>query len=146
MIEGVIHTPLSVFPGEKGSVLRAMRKDEDGYNGFGEAYFSTVEQNFVKAWKRHRRMTLNIIVPVGKIGFVIYDSRANSSSFGRKISVILSRENYYRLTIPPMVWAGFTGLSNGLSLLLNIADLRHDPNEVDHKDINEIEYNWDNLI
>ena len=40
MIDGVIHTPLSVFPGEKGSVLRAMRKDDDGYNGFGEAHLA----------------------------------------------------------------------------------------------------------
>ena len=78
MIDGVIHTPLSVFPGEKGSVLRAMRKDEDGYNGFGEAYFSEIEPKKIKAWKRHREMTLNLVVPIGEIKFILFDDRRNN--------------------------------------------------------------------
>ena len=49
MIEGVLHTPLRIIPGDKGAVLRAMRRDDNGYNGFGEAYFSTVDQGEIKA-------------------------------------------------------------------------------------------------
>jgi dTDP-4-dehydrorhamnose 3,5-epimerase len=54
----------------------------------------------------------------------------------------MSRENYFRLTIPPMIWVGFQGLSNRNSMLLNIANLMHDPLEVDKKNINEIEFDW----
>jgi len=55
---------------------------------------------------------------------------------------IISKDNYCRLTIPPMVWMGFQGLSVDNSMLLNIADIKHDPQEVDKKNIEEIEFNW----
>ena len=41
-----------------------------------------------------------------------------------------------------MVWMGFQGLSESGSMLLNIADIEHDPDEVDRKEMNEINYNW----
>jgi dTDP-4-dehydrorhamnose 3,5-epimerase len=47
-----------------------------------------------------------------------------------------------RLTVPPMVWVGFQGMSEYNSLLLNISDIPHDSNEMDKKSIEEIEFNW----
>jgi dTDP-4-dehydrorhamnose 3,5-epimerase len=41
-----------------------------------------------------------------------------------------------------MIWMGFQGLSSNGSMLLNIANIVHDPEEVDRKDINEIEFDW----
>ena len=54
----------------------------------------------------------------------------------------MSRENYFRLTIPPMIWVGFQGLYKPESLLLNIADITHNADEVDNKGINEIDFDW----
>ena len=54
----------------------------------------------------------------------------------------LSRDNYYRLTIPPMVWTGFQGLGREPSLLLNIANIPHNPNEVDHLECDYVNYSW----
>ena len=57
--------------------------------------------------------------------------------------VLISQECFYRLTIPPMIWIGFEGLAPNGSMLLNIADIEHDPNEVNRKEIGEIIYeNW----
>jgi dTDP-4-dehydrorhamnose 3,5-epimerase len=58
--------------------------------------------------------------------------------------VIISRDNYCRLTIPPMIWMGFQGLSDNGSMLLNLANLEHSPNEVDKRNIEEIKFNWNN--
>ena len=91
MIEGVIHTPLSVFPGEKGSVLRAMRKDDDGYNGFGEAYFSTVAQGEIKAWKKHTIMYCNLVVIEGEVKFNLFDERQTSQTQSQNMSLLLSK-------------------------------------------------------
>ena len=85
-------------------------------------------------------MTLNLIVPNGEIRFVMFDDRDNN--YCKFQEVTLSLINYQRLTIPPLVWVGFQGLSKRVSTLLNIANLRHDPLEVDKKDINEIEFDW----
>ena len=41
-----------------------------------------------------------------------------------------------------MVWVGFQGLSSGESILLNLADIEHNPKEVDKKNLEEIKYNW----
>ena len=78
--------------------MHAMKKSNVGYSGFGEAYFSQVESGVIKAWKRHHEMTLNLVVPVGAIHFVLYDDRHNSSTCSEFQQVTLSTENYYRLT------------------------------------------------
>jgi len=80
-------------------------------------------------------------VPMGAIRFVLYDNRVNED--GNVQQVVLSKNNYQRLTIPPMVWVGFQGVSNGTSMLLNIANITHSPDEVNVKDINEINFNWE---
>ena len=140
MIDDVIITPLEVIETFGGNVMHAMKKTDLGYADFGEAYFSEIEKNTVKAWKRHREMTLNLIVPLGKIKFVLFDDRKGSNN--RFQEVIISKENYCRLTVPPMIWVGFKGSSSFKSILLNIASIPHDPKEVDKKEIDKIEFDW----
>ena len=144
MIEGVIITPLDVVNTIGGNVLHGMKSTDQGYSGFGEAYFSTVESGAIKGWKRHHLMTLNLMVPVGAIRFVIYDDRQNSSSTNKFQKILLSRcDHYSRLTVPPMVWLGFQGRDKDTNILLNIASIEHSPSEVDRREINEIEFDWD---
>ena len=140
MIDDVIITPLEIIETFGGNVMHAMKKTDLGYADFGEAYFSEIEKNKVKAWKRHREMTLNLIVPSGKIKFVLFDDRKGSNN--RFQEVIISKENYCRLTVPPMIWVGFKGLSSFKSILLNIASIPHNPKEVDKKEIDKIEFDW----
>jgi len=143
MIEGVILTKLKTIPGELGDVMHAMKSNEPSFRGFGEAYFSFIKKDAVKAWKRHKKMTLNIVVPCGKIKFVIYDDRKNSKTKGELYEVVISKDNYQRLTIPPMVWFGFQGLGDE-NLLLNITDIQHDPAEVESIESHDsnIPYTW----
>ena len=140
MIKGVLITKLNVIDTPGGDVLHGMKESSNGYSGFGEAYFSIIESGVIKAWKRHKSMTLNIIVPLGTIKFILFDDREKGDESFQE--VIISRENYCRLTIPPMVWMGFQGLSCGDSMLLNIADVEHDPKESDKKSIDKIAFNW----
>ena len=142
IIPGVRLTPLKVIALEEGDVLHAAKISDAGITGFGEAYFSKIRQGSVKAWKRHREMTLNVVVPVGEIRFVLYDDRPESSACGIFFSVNLSLQNYQRLTVPPMIWMGFQGLGDDLNLLLNIASIPHNPKEADRLDIPAIQYDW----
>ena len=138
----LIITPLDIIKVNKGDIMHAMKSHDPGFSGFGEAYFSMVSYNAIKAWKRHHEMTLNLVVPVGKIRFVLFDDRKASNTQFQE--VIISKDNYCRLTVPPMVWIGFQGLSDNGSMLLNIADIEHNPHEVDKKNIEQIEFNWSN--
>ena len=140
MIKDVLITKLDVIDAPGGNVMHGMKETSIGYSGFGEAYFSQVDKGIIKAWKRHKNMTLNLIVPVGKIKFVLFDDRDESNI--RFQEIIISRDNYCRLTVPPMVWMGFQGLSSEKSMLLNITNIEHDPGEVDRLEIDKINYNW----
>jgi dTDP-4-dehydrorhamnose 3,5-epimerase len=140
MINDVYITPLKIIDTPGGNVMHAMKENDKGFYNFGEAYFSEIEEGAIKAWKRHRDMTLNIIVPFGKIRFILFDDR---SKFDKQFQeIILSKNNYSRITIPPMIWVGFQGLFSERSLLLNIANIMHNPKEVDKKNIEEIKFNW----
>ena len=125
-----ILTPLKIIPGEKGDVLRALKKSEDTFFGFGEAYFSTVKKGQFKGWKKHSRMVLNLIVPVGSIRFYIVDLSRDISTD----TIVLSTDNYCRLTVMPGIWLGFEGIGDGTNLLLNIATVEHDPTEAESCD------------
>ncbi|MCT4616228.1 MAG: dTDP-4-dehydrorhamnose 3,5-epimerase family protein [Marinifilaceae bacterium] len=143
-IAGVIITPLKQIEHPKGNILHGMKKSDEGFCGFGEAYFSSIKSGVVKAWKKHNEMTLNLVVPVGAVKFVFFDGRENSITKGEFQEVLLSRENYCRLTIPPGIWMGFEGVGEDLNLLLNVANIAHDPREQLNIPIEEsnIKYNW----
>jgi len=136
LIEGVSLTPLKIIPGENGGVMHALKVHESSFKGFGEAYFSFVNKGKVKGWKRHTRMTLNLIVPVGKIRFVLFDDRSDSKTKKQFNDLYLGPEvEYSRLTIPPGIWMAFQGAGNNQNLLLNIADIPHDPAEAEQLQI-----------
>ncbi len=135
-MDGVVLTPLKQIHNPKGDIFHAMKKSDKGFEGFGEAYFSTIYKDSIKGWKKHTKMTLNLVVPIGEIEFVIYDE-------GQKkfFSVILSSNNYQRLTVPPNLWMAFRGKSEN-SMLLNLASIEHDPEESVNIDIKDIKYEW----
>lgn len=135
-MDGVILTPLKQIYHPKGDIFHAMKKSDIGFDGFGEAYFSTINQNDIKGWKKHTKMTLNIVVPVGNIEFVVYDE--NSKEF---FSTKLSYNNYQRLTVKAGLWMAFKGLDK-YNMLLNLASIEHDPNEAINIGIEEIKYEW----
>ena len=87
-------------------------------------------------------MTLNLIVPVGKIQFCFFDVREKSVTFNKTFKIVLSQKPYFRLTVPPGIWYGFQGVSDELNLICNVANIIHDPFEILRKEINEIEMDW----
>jgi len=89
-------------------------------------------------------MILNIIVPVGEIGFVLFDDREGCLTRGNFFEIVLSRKNYFRLTIPAGIWMAFYGIGEGENLLLNIASILHDPTEAVNLPIENdyINYSW----
>ena len=135
-VNQILITPLKRIHVDGGDVLHGMKCSDPGYVDFGEVYFSTVQAGAVKAWKRHLRMTLNFVVPLGEVFFVFIDEN------GEVREEVLGRNRYVRLTVPPCIWFGFKGLFLPDSVLMNVADIPHDTTEVERKTINEVNYNW----
>lgn len=128
---------LKKIPTKGGDIYHALKNSESAFNGFGEAYFSKIDFNQIKAWKRHLKMTCNLIVPSGKVKFVFFDEEKGTNDIFE-----IGVENYCRVTIFPGTWFGFKGLYSPSSLILNISDLPHDPKEIERKEINSINFDW----
>lgn len=144
-IEGVLLTLLKKISHPKGDILHGVKKSDQGFVGFGEAYFTKIKFGQIKGWNKHKRMTLNLCVPVGTVNFIVYDNREKSKTRGNFLPVEISADAYQRLTVPPGVWLAFKGKGDGVSLILNVADLEHEPDEVERLDLEQIEYAWDTV-
>lgn len=142
-IAGVIVTPLAIINGVHGQVRHGIKLGDTGYEGFGEAYFSTVNQGSWKGWKKHTRMTLNLIVVSGEIRFLLYDDRETSETYGRLEEHRASLNNYRRTTIPPGIWVAFSGVHSE-NVLLNVASIPHDPNEAEVMELVNPKIKFDN--
>lgn len=123
-------TPLRIIAHPKGVVMHALKASDAGFAGFGEAYFSTVLAGETKGWKKHLRMQMNLVVPMGSIQFHLHDERTGITEV-----YTLNQENYQRLTVPAGFWMAFRGMAAGASLLLNVANLQHDPAEAVNVDL-----------
>ena len=137
ILDEILVMPLKRISVPGGDVLHALKRTDDGFKYFGEAYFSMVEPGAIKAWKMHTQMTLNLVVPVGEVRFVFCadDGKARREE-------LIGAANYSRLTVPPGIWFGIQGLAEPFSLILNVADIPHDPDECLHREIEEMPYSW----
>ena len=140
MLDGIIKTPLKKINLDDGSVFHGMKKNDTGFVDFGEVYFSFINKDAIKGWKLHKKMTLNLIAPIGEIKFNFIDSRPDSKTYNSLFEINLSEKDYCRLTVPPNIWFAFKGVGEGINMLTNIADIPHDPNEVLRKELNEIQF------
>lgn len=137
LLDQVIVTTLQRISTSGGDVLKGLKSDEASYKGFGEAYFSWIKPGEVKAWKRHLNMTMNLLVPIGLIRFVFHDPATESFC-----EVCIGESNYCRITVPPGIWFGFQGKINISSLLLNLASIIHNPEEVERTNKDNFDYSW----
>ena len=119
----------------EGDVLRVLRRNEIKRWNFAEAYFSKIKYGKVKAWKLHLKMTINVVVPKGKVKFVFYSNK-------KFRSILIGERNYCRLTIPPRVWFGFVGMSKLESIILSLTNIKHTAKEVMRVKKNKIKFNW----
>ena len=136
----ITENELKIIPVEGGDVRHFLRSDENSFNGFGEAYFSFIEKGKIKGWKLHTEMTMNLVVPIGEVGFVFYEEKTASFQIFR-----IGSNNYKRLTVPPNICFGFKGLGIYSNLVVNLSNIIHDPSETKKLERSKIKFDWDTL-
>jgi dTDP-4-dehydrorhamnose 3,5-epimerase len=142
LLPPVIETALKKIQHPKGDIYHALKNNETSYVGFGEAYFTTIITGEIKGWKKHNKMILNLVVPVGQIKFVLYDDREFSTTFKEFWEVEIGEANYQRLSVPTGIFMSFQGIGLHRNMLLNIASIPHDPAESVNKELSDISYSW----
>ena len=137
-VSEIILTDLKKIDTNGGNVLHYLKSTDEGFNQFGEVYFSWINKNAIKAWKKHTKMTLNLVVPFGKVKFVFHNPK-KPNVFREEI---IGEDNYKRLTVPPGIWFGFHGISHESSLVANVSDILHDENEILRVEQNYFSFIW----
>ena len=132
----VILTPIEKIEVDGGDIIKNIRVGDCGYKDFQETYYSFINFGKKKGWKKHLKMTLNLTCPFGEINFVF------SEDLNYFENIVLNKKNLFRLTISPGVWFAFQGLNEPFSIVNNVADFLHSPDEIERKNLDEVIYNW----
>lgn len=144
MIAGVQITTLKQISDERGKIMHMLKNTDPYFKKFGEIYFSTVYPQAIKGWHIHEKMTLNYAVVVGMIKLVLYDDRNDSPTRREIMEIFIGQDNYQLVTIPPLVWNGFKGISIQPAVVANCSNIPHDLEEIKRLDpfSSQIPYNW----
>lgn len=130
-MNGVKVKKLKYIDNPKGDLMHVLKSSESDFIKFGEAYFTSVILGETKGWKKHHKMTLNLVVPAGSVAFYVHDSESKETE-----KYILGQDNYCRLTVSPGLWVAFSGIETEPNLILNIASEEHDPLESENLPLN----------
>ena len=139
-LDDILVTKLSKIDIDKGNVMHAIKANDRGFVGFGEAYFSLIKKNEIKGWKLHNEMVMNLVVPIGNVKFVFYQKNQDSLKEFRIESI--GEDNYCRLTVPTGIWFGFQGLSEPVNVVLNISNIEHNAKEQENMKLNDKTFDW----
>ena len=127
---------LSIINNKKGDILKGFLKSDNKTINVKEVYFSEINPKQIKAWKKHNKMTSNLIAVKGEIKIVV---QKKDKSF---VTEIISKKNYKMISIPPNYWFGFQCISTEAGMLVNISNEEHDDLESDQLDIEKILFDW----
>lgn len=146
-IEGVSFVPRRVIPSAQGEVRHVLKNTDPEYSidalPFGEAYLSILFPDFRKDWKLHSRCVSRLAVLVGSIEFALYDMRETSPTCGQFDRITVGETQHGLLVIPAGVAATWRNVSEGNTMILNIATMPHDPNESKIIPFEEISFVWE---
>ena len=88
-LDQIKFTKLQIINVEGGNVFKIMKKSNHKEFSFKEAYFSSIDFNFVKGWKMQSKMQSNICVPIGKVKFTFV-----SKDYKEHKTLIIGEDNY----------------------------------------------------
>tara|TARA_B100000575_G_C23133466_1_gene657918 strand:+ start:1045 stop:1464 length:420 start_codon:yes stop_codon:yes gene_type:complete len=137
-LNSIILNKLNNIEVEGGNVIHLIKSSDKNFHEFGEAYFSIVKPKFIKGWKKHTKMFMNLSVVKGKVKFVFcLDDRMKFRE------ETIDSNDFSNILVPPNIWFAFKGISKIPSVILNISNIEHDPSEVKRLELSDIKYNWD---
>ncbi|HPQ39728.1 MAG TPA: dTDP-4-dehydrorhamnose 3,5-epimerase family protein [bacterium] len=120
MIEGVKTRELKRIPDERGYLMEMFRADWPEFEEFGQVYITAVYPGVVKGWHYHKLQDDNFVCVAGMAKVVLYDGREGSPTFGEVNEFFIGTLKPMLVQIPKGVYHGFKGISEDVTLIVNI--------------------------
>ena len=144
-IEGVVLESLVTHVDQRGFFREIIRVTDDFFEeGFGQWSHSLMYPGVIKAWHIHNKQTDWWYVCTGVLKVVLYDKRAESSTYRQSMEMLLGdRHEASVLKIPPGVAHGCKCISGPANLLYVTSQIYNpeDEGRIPHDD-SEIGYDW----
>jgi len=146
-IDGVWVKDLRVIPDERGRLMEILRRDDEGFDRFGQAYLSTTYPGVVKGWHLHKVQDDFITCVRGMLKLVIYDDREESPTRGMLKEYFIGDHNPQLVKVPAGTYHGWKCISPEEALVINIPSEPYSHEAPDeHRapwDTPDIPYSWD---
>ncbi|MBN1295360.1 dTDP-4-dehydrorhamnose 3,5-epimerase family protein [bacterium] len=120
LIDGVKTRQLKRIPDERGYLMEMFRSDWPEFSEFGQVYITAVYSGVVKGWHYHELQDDTFVCVSGMAKVVLYDARKESPTFGRINEFFIGVLNPMLVQIPKGVYHGFKGISEEVTLIVNI--------------------------
>jgi dTDP-4-dehydrorhamnose 3,5-epimerase len=146
MIDGVKIKKLKVIPDERGRLMEILRRDDELFQNFGQAYATTTYSGVVKAWHKHEKQTDNIACVAGLIKKALYDGRPDSPTFKEVNEFYLGAHNPLLIQVPAGIYHGWMCVSQEEALIVNLPTETYNYERPDEQRLDphtsDIPYNW----
>jgi dTDP-4-dehydrorhamnose 3,5-epimerase len=147
LIQDVRVKPLKALPDERGRLFEILRRDEEIFSKFGQAYITTTYPGVVKAWHYHRLQDDYFTCVRGMIKLVIYDDREGSPTRGLLNEFFVGEHALQLVVVPHLTWHGWKCISLDEAMILNLVTEPYDhaaPDEhrLPPHDNGVIPYDW----
>ena len=84
-------------------------------------------------------MKMNLFVISGEVLFVFYYHKI------KKFHTVKISNNKTGVFVPNNIWFAFKGISKKENIVMNFANIPHQDNEAEKKNINFLDFNWNNV-
>jgi dTDP-4-dehydrorhamnose 3,5-epimerase len=123
-ISGVICQPLVIYPDQRGWLAEIFRQDELAPEHFPVmGYMSVTQPGVERGPHAHRDQTdFFCFAGPGDFRVVLWDNRADSSTFGTRQDFHLGESSPAVLVVPPGVVHGYQNVGDGLGFVYNFAN------------------------
>lgn len=146
MINGVKIKKLRVIPDERGRLMEILRRDDELFQNFGQAYMTTTFPGVVKAWHKHEKQTDNIACVAGMIKMALYDGRPDSPTVKEINEFYLGVHNPVLVQVPAGVYHGWMCVSQEEAFIINIPTEMYNREHPDEQRLDphtsDIPYDW----
>lgn len=148
LIDGVTVRESRSVPKRNGLVTELYRADwYDTEQSVGQVFVVRLNPLGISAWHAHAVAVDRLSVIAGAITLVLYDSRADSPTYGLVNEFQLNAARPTTVVVPPKVWHGVRNPGDVVSFLANMPDRAYQYEDPDHwrvpLDAPAVPYRWD---
>ncbi|MFP4497416.1 MAG: dTDP-4-dehydrorhamnose 3,5-epimerase family protein [Vulcanimicrobiota bacterium] len=132
-IDGLCYTAVYTHIDDRGTLQEVLRRTDPNFTKFGQIYIvGNLTRGVIRAFHKHLVLTDYSFLSHGSGIFNYYDDRPDSSSYGKKVTLVTGRQNPMLITVPPGVYHGFMSLEDDTQLISISSEVynRKEPDKV----------------